>query len=103
MNLPVPVAARSKAQILAAWLVGSRVRIRLGHGCWSLCLYVVLICVGRGLCDRLIRRPKESYPMANKIQKPPPKKASENVDRLCMKELNEPTDLESLLHQLSNS
>jgi hypothetical protein len=26
-----------------------------------LCLYVVLYCVGRGLCDRLITHPEESY------------------------------------------
>jgi hypothetical protein len=26
-----------------------------------LCLYVVLSCVGRGLCDKLITRPEESY------------------------------------------
>jgi hypothetical protein len=26
-----------------------------------LCLYVVLSCVGRGLCDGLIIRPEESY------------------------------------------
>jgi hypothetical protein len=26
-----------------------------------LCLYVVLPCVGRGLCDGLITRPEESY------------------------------------------
>jgi hypothetical protein len=26
-----------------------------------LCLYVVLSCVGTGLCDGLITRPKESY------------------------------------------
>jgi hypothetical protein len=25
------------------------------------CLYVVLSCVGRGLCDGLITRPEESY------------------------------------------
>jgi hypothetical protein len=30
----------------------------------------VLSCVGRGLCDELIPRPKESYPVSNKIQKP---------------------------------
>jgi hypothetical protein len=29
---------------------------RSGHGC----LYVVLSCVGRGLCDGLITRPEES-------------------------------------------
>jgi hypothetical protein len=26
-----------------------------------LCLYVVVSCVGRGLCDELITRPEESY------------------------------------------
>jgi hypothetical protein len=26
-----------------------------------LCLYVVLSCAGRGLCDGLITRPEESY------------------------------------------
>jgi hypothetical protein len=26
-----------------------------------LCLYVVLYCVGKGLCDKLITRPEESY------------------------------------------
>jgi hypothetical protein len=26
-----------------------------------LCFYVVLSCVGRGLCGRLITRPEESY------------------------------------------
>jgi hypothetical protein len=31
------------------------------HGCLYLCFYVVLSCVGRGICDRLITRPKESY------------------------------------------
>jgi hypothetical protein len=29
-----------------------------------LCLYVVLSCVGRGLCDGLITRPEESYCMS---------------------------------------
>jgi len=36
----------------------------------GLCLYVVLSCVGRGLCEELILHPKESYPMSDKIQKP---------------------------------
>jgi hypothetical protein len=39
-----------------AWLLGSRVRIPLGA--W---MFVVLPCVGRGLCDGLITRPEESY------------------------------------------
>jgi hypothetical protein len=43
----------------AAWLLGSRVRIPLGA--WMLCLYVVLSCVGTGLCDGLITRPEKSY------------------------------------------
>jgi hypothetical protein len=30
-----------------------------------LCLYVVLSCVGRGLCDGLITRPEESYCVSN--------------------------------------
>jgi hypothetical protein len=34
----------------------------------SLCLYVVLSCVGRDLCDGLITRPEESYRLSNKIR-----------------------------------
>jgi hypothetical protein len=30
-----------------------------------LCLYVVLSCVGRGLCNGLITRPEESYRVSN--------------------------------------
>jgi hypothetical protein len=29
------------------------------------CLYVVLSCVGRGLCDGLIAHPEESYRVSN--------------------------------------
>jgi hypothetical protein len=32
-----------------------------------LCLYVVLSCVGRGLCDGLIIRPEESYRVSNSV------------------------------------
>jgi hypothetical protein len=38
-----------------------RFESRSGYGCLSICLYVVLYCVGRSLCDELITRPKESY------------------------------------------
>jgi hypothetical protein len=31
---------------------------------------MLLSCVGRGLCDRLITRPKESYQVSNEIKKP---------------------------------
>jgi hypothetical protein len=41
-----------------------------GRGCLSLCLYVVLSFVSRGLCDRLITRPKESYHKSRDIKKP---------------------------------
>jgi hypothetical protein len=30
-----------------------------------LCLYIVLSCVGGGLCDGLITRPEESYRVSN--------------------------------------
>jgi hypothetical protein len=48
---------------VAARLLGSRVRIPLGHGCLSL----VLSCAGRGLCDGLITRPEESYRVSNSV------------------------------------
>jgi hypothetical protein len=32
-----------------------------------LCLYVVLSCEGRGLCDGLITRPEESYRVSNSV------------------------------------
>jgi hypothetical protein len=35
---------------------------------WILCLYVVLSCVGRGLCDELITRPEESYRVSNPVR-----------------------------------
>jgi hypothetical protein len=55
------------------------------ESCWGkdiclLCLYAVLSCVGRGLCDELIPRAKESYQVCNKDSENP-KRASENVDR----------------------
>jgi hypothetical protein len=55
------VAARSKAEVccrLVAGIAGSN-----SAECMDvclLCLYVVLSCVGRGLCDGLIACPKES-------------------------------------------
>jgi hypothetical protein len=50
----------------AAWLLGSRVRIPLGHGCLSLVfICFVVSCVGRGICDGLITRPEESYRLSH--------------------------------------
>jgi hypothetical protein len=56
------VSARSKAQVcgrLVAGITGSNPDE--GMDVCLLCLYVVLSCVGRGLCDGLITRPEESY------------------------------------------
>jgi hypothetical protein len=53
------VAARSKA----CELLVSRIVVSIpaaGMDVCLLCLYVVLSCVGRGLCDGMITRPEES-------------------------------------------
>jgi len=42
-----------------------------------LCLYVVLSCVGRGLCDGLITRPEESYRVSNCVIKKPQKRGGQ--------------------------
>jgi hypothetical protein len=60
--LSSPVAARSKAQVcgrLVAGIAGSN--LARGRDVCVLCLYVVLSCVGRDLCDGLITRPEQSY------------------------------------------
>jgi hypothetical protein len=57
---PIPVAARSKVcGCLVAGIADSNPA--RGMDVCLLCLYVVLFCVGRGLCDGLITRPEESY------------------------------------------
>jgi hypothetical protein len=67
LNATVTAARRSqlprglRRRSAAARLLGSRVRIPLGHGCLS----VVLSCVGRGLCDGLITHPEVSYRVSN--------------------------------------
>jgi hypothetical protein len=40
---------------------------------YLLCIYVVLSCVGRGLCDGLITRPEESYRVSVCVIKKPRK------------------------------
>jgi hypothetical protein len=46
----------------AVWLLGvAGSNSARGMNVCLLCLYVVLSCVGRGLCDGLITRPEESY------------------------------------------
>jgi hypothetical protein len=60
-GMPIPVSAGSKAVCsrLVVEVVGSNPAE--GMNVSLLCLYVVLSCVGRGLCDGLITRPEESY------------------------------------------
>jgi hypothetical protein len=63
---PIPMAARSKAFICSRFVAGvAGSNPARGHGCLSVVLYVVLSCVGRGLCDGLITRPEESYRVSN--------------------------------------
>jgi hypothetical protein len=64
--VPIPVAARSKVKVcgrLVAGITGSN--SARGIAVCLLCLYVVLSCVARGLCNGLITRPEESYHVSN--------------------------------------
>jgi hypothetical protein len=60
--MPTSIAGRSKA-----WVCGSLVAGVAGSNpvegmdVCLLCFYVMLSCVGRGLCDELITHPEESY------------------------------------------
>jgi hypothetical protein len=55
--MPVLVAARAKSCLgrLVAGIVDSNPA--RGKDVYLLCLYVVVFCVGRGLCNELITRP----------------------------------------------
>jgi hypothetical protein len=69
---PVLVAARSKVcGRLIAGMEGSNPA--RGMDVCLLCLYVVLSCVGRGLCDGLITHPEESYRVCVYVIKKPQK------------------------------
>jgi len=57
--LPIPVAARSKAQVYGrspAETVGSNPTVGMDDCCCECC-----VLSGRGLCDELIIRPEDSY------------------------------------------
>jgi hypothetical protein len=54
----IPVAARVCGRLVPGVEGSNPVR---GMDVCLLCLYVVLSCVGRGLCDGLITRPEKSY------------------------------------------
>jgi hypothetical protein len=62
------VVTRSKAKVcgrMVARTAGSNPA--RGMDVCLLCLYVVLSCVGRGLCDGLITRPEEIYRVSKYI------------------------------------
>jgi hypothetical protein len=62
INSPIPVAAWSKACVCGRFVAGvASSNPADGMDVCLLCLYVVLSCVGRGLCDGLITHPEESY------------------------------------------
>jgi hypothetical protein len=65
-NKLIPLDALSKAYVCSSsisWVAGSNPA--RGKDVCLLGLYVVLSCVGRGLCDGLITRPEESYRVYN--------------------------------------
>jgi hypothetical protein len=60
--VPIPVSARSKAWACGRLVTGvTGSNPARGMAVCLLCLYVVLSCVGRGLCDGMVTRPEESY------------------------------------------
>jgi hypothetical protein len=66
--LPIPVAARSKEYVCERLVAGiADSNPARGMDVCLLCFYVVLSCVGRGLCDGLITRPEESYRVSNSV------------------------------------
>jgi hypothetical protein len=66
----VPVAAQSEALGWSLERLNRGFESRLRHGCLSSSFCVMLSCVGRGFCDGLIIRPKESYQVSKQIKKP---------------------------------
>jgi hypothetical protein len=58
-STPVPVAARSKAQVFGR--SPAEVVDRIPPGAWMFVCCECCALSGRGLCDGLITRPKESY------------------------------------------
>jgi hypothetical protein len=59
--MPVPVAARSKVISAAARLL--RFWVRIPPGAWMFVCCECCVLSARGLCDGLITRPEESYPL----------------------------------------
>jgi hypothetical protein len=55
--LPICHLRGLRRRSAAAWLLGSRVQIPPRAWVFVSCVYMLLSCVGRGLCDGLITRP----------------------------------------------
>jgi hypothetical protein len=65
-TLPILVAARSKVWVCGRLVAGIKSSNPTeGMDVCLLCLYVVLSCVGRGLCNGLITRSEKSYSVPN--------------------------------------
>jgi hypothetical protein len=66
-KMPIPVAAPSIRRKVCDRLVAGIAVSNPAEGMdvCPLCLYVVLSCAGRGLCDGLITRPEEPYRASN--------------------------------------
>jgi hypothetical protein len=64
----IPVALQSKAHVFGRFVAGiADSNPACSMDVCLLCLYVVLSCAGRGLCDELITRPEESYRVSNSV------------------------------------
>jgi hypothetical protein len=62
----LPRVLRRRPWSLGRW--GRGFESRLKYGCLSSSYCIVLSCVSRGICDKLIIRPKESYLMSKYIK-----------------------------------
>jgi phage gp36-like protein len=68
--LLIPVAARSEAWVLIAWMLRSRVLIPLKAWMFIL-VFMCCVVLCRGLCDGLITRSNVSYQVSKQIKEPP--------------------------------
>jgi hypothetical protein len=69
----------------------ARIAVSKPAGGMDMCplhLYVVLCCVGRGLCDNLTPRPKESYPVSSKDSETQKWHCETSIDILTRKYAN---------------
>jgi hypothetical protein len=67
-RLRIPVATRSKAKVCCRLVVGiAGLNPAEGMYVCLLCLYVVLSCVDRGLCDGLMTRSEKFYRVSNSV------------------------------------